>query len=279
MSDHIVRRILATVSPAVDGRSPLMWSISIAQRCGARITGVLAVPADKWKQAQPSIMTAGYAARLLQMRPWQEASLRAEALRQKCEQLCLEAEVEFEAVELTGEHYEEGLLSQTRLHDLLVVELPRRSGESATDESVRAVEPLVRDGACPALFVPTSVFNVRRALIAYDGSAPAARAMQSFIHMRPWPDAAVEIACAREALSDAEATLSETAPYFAAHGVAVEMRPMEGDAERLTEHALSSGVDLIVAGASRGRSWGDKLRGKLLHSFVARSDVPLFIAQ
>jgi nucleotide-binding universal stress UspA family protein len=171
------------------------------------------------------------------------------------------------------------LSTRARLHDVTVLDaeplavMPDR-------ELMEAV--LFRSGR-PVIVVPRGwdFFRAQRAVVAWNGSAQAARAANDALLFLRAAEA-VAVVCVDEAerlLSVVPGT--EFAPHLARHGIAVTVdhRPMRGDvAETLRCAAAEFQADLVVMGAyrhSRVREW---FLGGATQSLLARSSVPLFLA-
>ena len=170
------------------------------------------------------------------------------------------------------------LSARARLHDLTVL-----------DAEPLAVAPdrelmdgvLFRSGR-PVIVVPAGhdAFSARRLIVAWDGSAQAARAANDALPLLKAAEA-VEIVC----VGDTEKLLgsvpgAEFARHLARHGVHVTVNdlPVEVDAaETLRRETALFQADMIVLGAyrhSRAREW---FLGGVTQSLLARSPVPLFL--
>ncbi|WP_336491782.1 universal stress protein [Methylobacterium nigriterrae] len=171
------------------------------------------------------------------------------------------------------------LSARTRLHDLIVLDAEPLA--VAPDRDL--MEGVLFRSGRPVIVVPAghNAFSARRLIVAWDGSAQAARAANDAMPFLRAAEA-VEIVC----VGDAEKLLSsvpgvEFAPHLARHGVEVTVkdRPLEVDvAETLRREAALFRADMIVMGAyrhSRVREW---FLGGVTQSLLARSPVPLFLA-
>ncbi len=171
------------------------------------------------------------------------------------------------------------LPARARLHDLTV--LDAEPFVAMPDRDV--MEGVLFGSGRPVIVVPSGreTFRARRVVVAWDGSAQAARAANEALPFLRAAEA-VAVVCVEEAerlLSTAPG--AECAPHLARHGVtvSVESCPVEVDvAETLRRAAERFGADMIVMGAYRHSRMREWFLGGATQSLLARSVVPLFLA-
>ncbi|RFB76471.1 universal stress protein [Methylovirgula sp. 4M-Z18] len=144
-----------------------------------------------------------------------------------------------------------GRLNRTlRLFDLIIIE--QAYGEQI-GERARMIEAAIFEAARPVLLVPniqTTPPSLKTILVAWDGSAPAARALDDALPLlvRANHVEIVEVVTKSSVPCD-EATLMR---HLARHGVDAVFRqtPSTGDiGNTLLSHAADVGADLLVMGA------------------------------
>ncbi len=228
MRDTIVGRILATVGATVEGCGPVLWSVDIAKRNGSTITAVPLLHTGYWKQSLPAIMSAGYAARLLDTRPWDESSTMVQELRRRSQALCLEAGILLHFQHINNQDCPmAAVISHTPFHDLLVLGLAGTYDQIVISDTCDALRQVTRNGACPVLLVPQSLREIRHVPIACSGSVASARALKQFVQLRIWPDSALEV-CLEDDANQAGTVLGAAGDYLRAHDVTAQLRPMLG---------------------------------------------------
>ena len=140
--------------------------------------------------------------------------------------------------------------------------------------------------ASACLVVGPTYRSVQRVLVGFDGSAPAARALQQFARLQPFgTDVEVEIACIegdRDEASryTADALVREAKAYLQAHGYhSVEGRVFQDDApgEVLLREAEQRGSDLLVAGAHAVSALRRLAFGSTTDTLLQESTIPLFL--
>lgn len=170
--------------------------------------------------------------------------------------------------------------AQARVHDLTI--LDAEPVALAVDRGL--IEQVLFESGRPLIVVPagTDTFRCRRALVAWDGSAKAARALNDALPFLRATEA-VEIVCVTgEKDLSGSAPGSEVAPHLARHGIAVTVADIEtrnGDvAETLRNHATLLGADLIVMGAYARSRLRQMVLGGVTHSLLKSCPTPLFLS-
>lgn len=172
------------------------------------------------------------------------------------------------------------LVSQARVHDLGIID----QEQNAAERDRGLIEAALFNSGRPVIIVPPGceTYSAKRLLIAWDGSATAARAVAE---ARPFlPGAEVEIVSVT-----GEKDLSrlvpgaELAPHLARHGAAVTVRNVALSGARsvageIRQAATDSGADLIVCGAYRHSRLREWLLGGVTHSLLESTPVPLLMS-
>lgn len=234
----MTKRILAAIGVEPAARGALAWAVEIARSSGASLTVVPMVDPDSWKRELPAVMAAGYAARLLEQRPWEDPPVRMRDLEAWCGGFCGAADVEC-SFSQPARHPVEWLARLSQSHDLLVFS----GGEDAAAEVERGL-------ASPLLAVPNETRPVENVLAAYSGSPESAGALKQYVQMRLWPEAPLRIVCAHHDAGEAEALLSGLGRFCRAHGYAVRLEHLDGDISALLDHVDLAEVDLLAGAAS-----------------------------
>jgi len=170
--------------------------------------------------------------------------------------------------------------SLARTHDLTVLDSEPIS--LAVDRGL--IEAVLTDSGRPLIIVPQGceVFAGERIIVAWDGSAKAARALNDAL---PFLRAASQV----EVVSvtgekDLTNTVpgAEIAPHLARHGVKVNVLSLpvqDGDvAETLRNHARLTRADMIVMGAYVHSRLRQMMLGGTTQSLLKDCPVPLFMS-
>jgi nucleotide-binding universal stress UspA family protein len=170
--------------------------------------------------------------------------------------------------------------AQARVHDLTVID--------AEPEGLKAdralIETLLLNTGRPVIVVPPGqeVFRGGRILVAWDGSAKAARAVADAL---PLLKAAQAVEVITVTLDEDHADRLEgadIATHLARHGVNVTVRNVparDGDvATTLRDAAVLSGADLLVMGGFVHSRLHEMFFGGVTQALLKDSPVPLFMA-
>ena len=172
------------------------------------------------------------------------------------------------------------LAQQARLHDLTVLD-----AEIWTcDLDREAIESTLFESGRPVIAVPPgqAAFAGRRIIVAWDGSAQAARAANDALPFLRAAEA-VEIVSVGDAAEIRDAVPgAEFAPHLARHGVNVVVNdlPVSGSiGDTLRSQAGLFRADMVVMGAYRHSRARQFFFGGVTRSLLRSCPVPLFLSR
>ncbi len=171
------------------------------------------------------------------------------------------------------------LTARSRLADLTVLDAETREVDLDRD----LIDGLLFGSGRPLIVVPPerAAFCVRRVVVAWDGSAQAARAANDALPFLRAAEAVEIVSVVGEKDLSASVAGAELAPHLARHGVRVSVNdlPVVDDvAEALRTEAGLFRADMLVMGAYRHSRLKEWFLGGVTHSLLNRSPVPLFLA-
>ncbi|QGY02017.1 universal stress protein [Methylobacterium mesophilicum SR1.6/6] len=171
------------------------------------------------------------------------------------------------------------LTERARLHDLTVLDI----GARAFDLDREMIEKALFHSGRPVIAVPPGhdAFTVRRIMVAWDGSAQAARAANDALPFLRAAEAVEIVSVGTEAEIHAEVPGAEFAPHLARHGVNATVNDLprgESVAATLRAQAGLFRADMIVMGAYRHSPTREYFLGGVTRSFLRGSPAPLFLA-
>ncbi|WP_029002596.1 universal stress protein [Azorhizobium doebereinerae] len=171
-------------------------------------------------------------------------------------------------------------LAEARVHDLTI--LDAESNTISTDRAI--IEAAVFQSGRPVLIVPQGyeTFKAERVVVAWDGSARAARALNDALPiLRAAKSVEIVSIVGEKDLSDSVPG-AELAPHLASHEINFEITSLpavHGDAgETLRIHAMGTGADLIVMGAYVHSWFRQVALGGVTQSLLRTSPAPLFLS-
>ncbi len=171
------------------------------------------------------------------------------------------------------------LTALARLADLTVLDAETREVDIDRD----LIDGVLFGSGRPLVVVPAARpnFSARRVIVAWDGSAQAARAANDALPFLRGAEAVEIVSVVGEKDLSTSVAGVEFAPHLARHGVSVSVNvlPVLDDvAETLRAQVGRFRADMLVMGAyrrSRVREW---FLGGVTQSFLTRTPVPLFLA-
>ncbi|WP_046862990.1 universal stress protein [Microvirga massiliensis] len=257
--------------------SAMRYGITLAREAGAHAT----IQAAALKLVVTQAFVSRFAAGLVAAENQRLRAL-AEAAADKARR---DAEAEgvlstSEAPQLTYPDLLRSFTAQARVHDLTVLDAEPIA--IALDRGL--IEQMLFESGRPLIVVPPGrdTFSTRRVIVAWDGSAKAARAMNDAL---PFLQAAEEVelvSISGEKDLSTSVPGAEVAPHLVRHGVSVSVIELDvenGDvAETLRRRAALSQADLIVMGAYVHHRLRQMVLGGVTQSLLKKCPVPLLLS-
>ena len=206
----------------------------------------------------------------------------AEAVVEKARQdaLALGVACTAEAPQLRYSDLTFAFAASARVHDVTVLD--------ADSELLSLTEGILQqalfESGRPVIVAPEAVhrFACRRVLIAWDGSARAARAVNDALPFLRAAELVQIVSVAGEKDLSNLTPGAELAPHLERHGVEVTVKNLvttDGDvAEALRQEADSSEADMIVMGAFVHSRLRELVFGGVTRSMLGKSSIPLFLS-
>lgn len=171
------------------------------------------------------------------------------------------------------------LATLARSYDLTILD----AGPRTFDLDREAIETVLFSSGRPVIAVPPGhpAFSGRRIIVAWDGSAQAARAANDALPFLRAAEAVEIVSVGDEAEIHEGVPGAEFAPHLARHGVNVSVNDLprtEGIADVLRMQAGLFRADMIVMGAYRHSRAREFLFGGVTRSLLRQSPAPLFLA-
>ena len=252
-------------------------AVDLAARSSAHLTGLSTV-------FQPTI--SGYAAAAVPADfmvaaiegAQADAATAAAAFRETADRAGIKSEARTADL-MAGTGFTE-ILKQCRVADLVVIS----QADPDRPEPLRPslIEGILFEGGAPVFVVPyiaTNKLKLDRALIAWDGSATAARAVHSALPLLALASR-VEVLMAGPANPEADAG-TDIAQYLARHGLKTELvRTPKGNVnvgDILLNYVSDKGVDWVVMGAYGHSRIGELIFGGATRDVLSEMTVPVLM--
>jgi nucleotide-binding universal stress UspA family protein len=273
----MIKRILVGLSGDTFTPSAVKHAIDLARRHKAEITGIAVTDLARLASVGPVPLGGGAAAVELSEHRIEEAERRVAEVIKRFENDCLNEKITA-CVDREADDPIDALTRQWRYHDLVVVGLRGLFEYGLVRNPDDMLLRIIRAGIRPIVAVGKEYGAVKKALIAYNGSLEAAKAMKSFVQMSPWQAPALHIVCFEKSREDPQRLLADAANYCSAHGYNVETEFIDDDPrERLIDHAQKIGVDIIVMGSTGRSRVAEYVLGDTVLTAIKESPIPLYL--
>jgi nucleotide-binding universal stress UspA family protein len=280
--EGMMRSILVTVDDTPSAVAARALAVALARQCGARVRGVTALDVSDLDRVEPvPIGGVQYAYDRLQHRRKLADERRAriaelpDVFRRCLADEGMDAECSTMEADVRA-----GLLRMIETCDLVVTGRDAEFHLEPIDGVAPLVDHIIAKGCRPVVVTGPQWVESGPVLVAYDGSAAAAKALQMAALIGVFGSTGAHIlSIAREqsaALSMAERAHSFLAP----HGVEAELEAVEtaeNPADVLLRRASDTGARLLVMGAFGHRGFREVLFGSTTRRLFDNAPVPLFI--
>jgi nucleotide-binding universal stress UspA family protein len=138
-------------------------------------------------------------------------------------------------------------------------------------------------GSCgrACLVVPCHAGEIRRVVVAYDGSLQAARAVHDFAVSGLWRDCPVDVVSQAADSQEAAETAERAVGYLRTHDYAAEAHPIVAKfdaADHILEYVKESGAGVLVMGVYGKPRWHKFFVGTVTRSILRATNVPVFVS-
>lgn len=173
-----------------------------------------------------------------------------------------------------------------KYHDILIVGRDSHFFYNEPKQETKTLARVVKNGVSPTLIVTHHFEEVKKVLVAFDGSRPASRSLKSFAHLSPFgKDLEIELLHIYQGDDEDFDYISDTILDYANDYL------LEHDFKNITQKFLNSdkiskgilqrrreiGADLIVLGAHAVSAIKRLTFGSTTHDLITKTDSPLFM--
>lgn len=283
----MIKRIIVALDPDQDTPVATRYAIRLAKRFDASVTGLAVVDIEN---IQTVIGVGGFGAELSGLTIWNEM---AEETREEAERLL---DSFGKAVDKAGVRHrdirKEGvsddlIIEEMKYHDLLIVGRDSRFFYNEPERDTQTLAKVVKGGVSPTLVVTDEYQDVEKILIAFDGSAPAARSLKGFVHLLPYgKDLEIELVNiaegeSSEQMEQSAAILNQAENYLKEHNFSYITKVVleKGNpAEQILERQKMNNPDLVVLGAHAVSAIRRATFGSTTHEMITKTAGPLFLS-
>lgn len=283
----MIKRIVVALDPDDDTPVATKYAIRLAKRFDASLTGLAVV--DK-SNIDAAITLGGYGTELLGHEIWSEMADEtrkvAEKLLENFRNSAEKEGVRYRNLKKHGASFEL-IIEEMKYHDLLVVGRDSRFFYNEPDLDSETLAKVVKGGVAPTLVVTDQYKDVEKVLVAFDGSAPSAKTLKSFVHLLPYgKDIEIELVNIPEGesiedMDRSSAILKQAEDYLKDHNFSYVTKVVleKGDpGERILERQMMNNPDLVLMGAHSVSALRRAAFGSTTHHMITKCQGPLFLS-
>jgi nucleotide-binding universal stress UspA family protein len=274
----MIKRIMVALSGTPFTKVAIRRGIELAQRHGAELTGVTIVDPKRLTNVGPVPVGGQSAAAELVEHRKQVTTESVEESIAMFESGCRKAGLIGVIDREEGDPLQR-LSDRWRYNDLMIFGLRSMFEYGVVHNPDDTLARIVTHGISPIIAVSDHYRQIRRVLIAYNGSIVSSKAMKRFAQMRPWDDVQVKVASFGFEPDKAEPLLDDARTYLKVYGFDPETQCLESNPrEGLVQHAADWNADLIVMGAAARSRLAKLILGDTALGTLANANLPLFLA-
>ncbi len=176
----------------------------------------------------------------------------------------------------TGSPFSE-IIEESKFHDFTVI--GKKSFFGYTDhETYGTLEKILKNGLIPVLAVPDAVRKIKKVLVAYDNSIPAAKVVHMFLLLGIWNECDVTLLSVSDNTENATVLLTNLRDFFQSHGINPNLEVLSGNPEnKIKNYITEKDIDLLVMGAYGRKSVREFFVGSVTQNLIHNTEIPLFL--
>lgn len=274
-----MKSLLVALDDTPASEAALQFSLSLASRFGAGLTGISVLDIAHLTAPEPVPLGGSYYKFKADLARLERAHEQAVKFREQFLARCRSAGVKGRAVMLEGSPADE-VRATAAVHDAIVIGRDTDFHSEPSGGLAKTVEQILKGNPRPLMITPEAAKTPSKILIAYDGSIPAARALQIFTLLGLARDCELHVVSVNPDASAAERTVREANEYLDLYGYGSEKHAIGSTAdpaEVVTAHVSRIGADVLVMGAYGHRGWREALLGSCTTRLLSKGSTSLFI--
>jgi nucleotide-binding universal stress UspA family protein len=250
-----------------------------ARRFGALLVGLGVIDEPTIRGGELVPFTGVFAKRPGDEVRMREARVQVEGFLDRFALRCAEAGVPAKVLEDVGLPWEQVLL-QAQRYDLVLLGQRTHFHFETQRSPCETLRKVLKHSPRPVVTAPEKLGGGEVALVAYDGSMQAARALQAFLASGLGDGQEVHIVSVAEEYAEAAGHAGRAAEFLRFHEVDAQVHPVasyEPAAEVLLERARGLNAGLLVLGAYGRPALQEFFLGSVTRTVLDRGAVPLFL--
>lgn len=249
----MIKRILLAIDSDEDSVIAARYAIDLARRHDAVVNCLAVIDLQSIESStRGGGIGSFYYAEKLQEKLTDDTRKLARELTERYDAMLGEAGIRHGELIREGVPFER-IVEDMKVHDILVVGKDPHFFYAHPEKDTHTVARVVKRTVAPTLVVDNEYRDVKRVVVAYDGSDAAARAVRRFVHLKPFgPDVDVQVLTVYNKNEDeAELLLKLISDYIADHGFSCKTTALKGTdpGEEILKYLSDTEADLLIAGA------------------------------
>lgn len=282
----MIKRILVALDPDEDTPVATQYAISLAKNFDASLTGLAIVDTSNiYPTAIVGEIDSTHHARHLWEELSEESRNIAKKLLDRFKKIVEKAGVRYTAIRKEGASYDR-IIEGMKYHDLLITGRDSHFFYNEPTRETKTLAKVVKHGVCPTLVITDDYREIKKILVAFDGSNAAARSLKSFVQLMPYgKDLEIELVQIidkdqKEKQTTSEEIVDHAEYYLNEHGlnnINKKLIKNGKPSNRIMERQKEIGADLIVMGAHSVSAIRRVTFGSNTHDMITKTNTPLFL--
>lgn len=276
----MMKRILIGLGAADSSTVLIEQAVDLAVRHQAEITGVTVLDLGRIAGAAGVEGRAYYAPPTALMARIEDTQRAIQEAIDTFTAACSASNIRHHVIREEGSPFTQ-LTALWRYHDLTMLPLRGLCDYGVLPDAKDHITRLLHAGVRPIVAVGPEYRNVRRVLVAYNGSMESANTLKRFLQLAPWKPEKLRIACFGMSEQKSKPLLRDMAEYCRLWNIEPETIVGEGEQprEQLESMATEWQADLIVMGSTARARLFKLVLGDTAHHMMMHADIPLFLGQ
>jgi nucleotide-binding universal stress UspA family protein len=275
--------MLRTIHVALDGsryaQSAQRLAIRWARDFGAKLLGQAPIDEPFITEAEAMPMGGTYFKGHRDEAKLAEATAKAQSVLLDFEKECAAAHLEAKRVKEVGEPV--ALIRQAaETADVTLIGRHTFFHFTASSDPCGSSDEVMHHPPRPVVVVPETLAEGKSIVIAYDGSAEAARALMAFQASGLGSNEPVFVVTVNESLDEAAAIADRAIRYLASHEINATPRPMKAIkdiGEHLLDEVTKENAQMLVMGAFSHSTLHEFIFGSTTKTVLHKLPVPVFL--
>lgn len=277
----MLRSILVGLDGSTYGPAATELAIRWSKVTGCEVVGLSIIDEPGITSPVASPMASGNLKEERDHALLQDAERQTSQFLEEFSLTCTKSSVPSKVLQESGSPDQE-ILEEAQRFDLILLGRETFFKFETQNTADTTLQTVVKISPRPVVVVPDKLPTGKNIIVAYDGSAQAARALQLFALSGIPCDGEVHIVSIHENKLIAAKTADRAVEYLQSHGIkALPHRPDVGSshASVLIEHVRKLDGGLMVMGAFGESAWKSLFFGSTTRRLIQDAGVPLFMSQ